>query len=125
MKNIAYEKVVKVIWSDASGNWNNNGNFVFASYYGPIAGTNYEFWNFNTTIGSAGIKQFYIRVRRWRKPNFYDNRKSWLARIPSSSMMLPEPRITTIITAKTTVSIYSKNEWKPVIELHLLIMHSP
>lgn len=62
VENIAYTKVVKVIWSDATDNWNDNGNYIEASYYESIDGTNYEFWNFSITIGSAGISQFYIRV---------------------------------------------------------------
>lgn len=62
MQNIAYSKVVKVIYSDASGNWNNNGNTISASYAESISGTNYEYWDFSATIGAGGIKQFYIRV---------------------------------------------------------------
>jgi glucoamylase len=60
IQNIAYTKVVTVIWSDANNNW--SGSSTAASYYQSISGTNYEYWNFNTTIGSSGISQFYIQV---------------------------------------------------------------
>lgn len=61
VENLAYTKVVTVIWSDANNNW--SGSSVAASYYQSISGTNYEYWNFSTTIGSSGISEFYIEVQ--------------------------------------------------------------
>ncbi|ORY97458.1 glucoamylase A precursor [Syncephalastrum racemosum] len=72
VQNIAYSKVVKVIYSDASGNWNNNGNTISASYVESISGTNYEYWDFSATIGTAGIKQFYLRYDV-SGSTYYDN----------------------------------------------------
>lgn len=60
IKNIAYSKTVSVVYSDASDNWNNNGNVIAATYSGGIDGTNYEFWTFSGSI--SGIKQFYVKV---------------------------------------------------------------
>lgn len=70
VENLAYTKVVQVIWSDASNNW--SGSSTNAAYYQSISGTNYEYWNFNTTIGSAGISQFYIAYQV-NGNTYYDN----------------------------------------------------
>lgn len=64
VQNIAYAKVVTVVYSDASNNWNNNGNTVAASYSAGISGSNYEFWKFSAPVN--GIKQFYVRVSHER-----------------------------------------------------------
>ncbi|KAI8876733.1 glycoside hydrolase family 15 protein [Backusella circina FSU 941] len=58
VQNIDYTKVVTVIYSDGSGNWNNNGNTISASYSSSISGTNYEYWTFSASVSS--IQQFYI-----------------------------------------------------------------
>lgn len=60
IQNIAYTKTVTVIYSDASDNWNNNGNTIAAAYSAAISGSNYEFWKFSGSV--SGIKQFYVKV---------------------------------------------------------------
>ena len=53
---------MNVYWSDASGDWANNGNYVAATYSAAISGTNYEYWEFSAEIGSSGISESYIKV---------------------------------------------------------------
>ncbi|KAG5640213.1 hypothetical protein DXG03_000546 [Asterophora parasitica] len=71
IKNIAYEKVVTVTYSNAAGNWV-SGQTIYASYSGPISGTSYEIWKFSGSIGSGGIKQFYLRYDV-QGNSYYDN----------------------------------------------------
>ncbi|KAJ6609042.1 glycoside hydrolase superfamily [Mycena sp. CBHHK59/15] len=60
IKNIAFQKVV---------------NGVTASFSASISGTNFETWVFSGTIGSAGIRQFYIRYDV-SGSTYYDNNGS-------------------------------------------------
>ncbi|KAJ7277474.1 glycoside hydrolase superfamily [Mycena rebaudengoi] len=63
IKNIAFEKVVNVYYSNAANSFPANAadQGVTASFSASISGTNFETWVFSGTIGSAGIRQFYIR----------------------------------------------------------------
>ncbi|KAL5633527.1 hypothetical protein ACGC1H_003875 [Rhizoctonia solani] len=71
VKNIAYTKVVSVIYSNAANTWV-SGQSVSASYSSSISGSSYELWTFSGTIGSGGIKQFYIRYDV-SGTSYYDN----------------------------------------------------
>ncbi|KAG8681645.1 glycoside hydrolase 15 protein, partial [Ceratobasidium sp. 423] len=71
IKNIAYAKVVTVIYSNAANSWV-SGQSISASYSGSISGSNYETWAFSGTIGSGGIKQFYLRYDV-SGTSYYDN----------------------------------------------------
>ncbi|CAE6455070.1 unnamed protein product [Rhizoctonia solani] len=71
IKNIAYTKAVTVIYSNAANSWV-SGQSVSASYSSSISGSNYETWTFSGTIGSGGIKQFYIRYDV-SGTSYYDN----------------------------------------------------
>ncbi|KAI9493573.1 glucoamylase precursor [Zychaea mexicana] len=97
VQNIAYTKEVNVFWSDASDDWNDNGNSVAASYSESIADTNYEYWEFSTTIGSAGISQSYLRYDV-SGSIYYDNNDSQNYDITETST----PTTTTAAPTSTT-----------------------
>jgi hypothetical protein len=63
IKNIAFQKVVNVFYSSAADVWPSNAadQGVTAAFSASISGTNFETWVFSGTIGSAGIRHFYIR----------------------------------------------------------------
>jgi hypothetical protein len=63
IKNIAFQKVVNVYYSSAADVWPSNAadQGVTASFSASISGTNFETWVFSGTIGSAGIRHFYLR----------------------------------------------------------------
>ncbi|KAI8138346.1 glucoamylase [Fennellomyces sp. T-0311] len=103
IRNIAYTKVVKVFWSDESGNWNGNGNYVDASYSGSISGTNYEYWEFSTTIGSAGISQSYLRYDV-SGSTYYDNNGNANYDIEEDSTPTPTTTTTSTTTITTTTT---------------------
>ncbi|KAG2195786.1 hypothetical protein INT47_005763 [Mucor saturninus] len=71
VKNIDLTKVVSVIYSDTTGNWNNNANLVKAAFSESISDTNYEFLTFSSTAISS-IKEFYIKYDVSGK-TYYDN----------------------------------------------------
>ncbi|KAI8365637.1 glucoamylase glam [Choanephora cucurbitarum] len=73
IKNIAYEKTVTVIYSDGTGNWNNNNNKIAAAFSEAISGSNYEYWTFSASVPS--IKQFYVKYDVSGK-TYYDNNGS-------------------------------------------------
>ncbi|KAG5651352.1 hypothetical protein H0H81_008991 [Sphagnurus paluster] len=71
VKNLAFTKVITVIYSNAAGDWV-SGQSVSASYTNSISGSSYEIWSFSGTIGSGGIKKFYIRYDV-SGTSYYDN----------------------------------------------------
>ncbi|KAF7362568.1 Alpha-amylase [Mycena venus] len=74
IKNIAFQKVVNVFYSSAADVWPSNAadQGVPASFSASISGTNFETWVFSGTIGSAGIRHFYIRYDVSGQ-SFFDN----------------------------------------------------
>ncbi|KAJ7912991.1 glycoside hydrolase superfamily [Mycena leptocephala] len=74
IKNIAFQKVVNVYYSSAADVWPSNAadQGVTASFSASISGTNFETWVFSGTIGSAGIRHFYLRYDVSGQ-TFYDN----------------------------------------------------
>ncbi|KAG6914997.1 hypothetical protein DXG01_014011 [Tephrocybe rancida] len=74
IKNLAYDKVVTAIYSDATNTWV-AGQSISASYSYSISGSAYEIWTFTGTIGSGGIKQLYLRYDV-SGTSYYDNNNS-------------------------------------------------
>uniref|UniRef100_K3WKF1 GH15-like domain-containing protein n=1 Tax=Globisporangium ultimum (strain ATCC 200006 / CBS 805.95 / DAOM BR144) TaxID=431595 RepID=K3WKF1_GLOUD len=60
VQNLAYSKVVNVIYANTAQTW---GNTCAASYTSGPDSTNKETWSFNCAIGSAGISQFYVEYK--------------------------------------------------------------
>jgi hypothetical protein len=71
IKNLDYTKVVTVTYSNAANTWV-SGQAISAAYSYSISGSSYEIWTFTGTIGSGGIKQFYIRYDV-SGSSYYDN----------------------------------------------------
>ncbi|KAF8705364.1 Alpha amylase, catalytic domain, partial [Rhizoctonia solani] len=108
IKNIAYQKVVTVIYSNAANSWV-SGQSVSASYSGSISGSNYETWTFSGTIGSGGIKQFYIRYDV-SGTSYYDNNgtKNYDVGTTTTTTTAPSTtttRVTTTAATTTTTAI--------------------
>ncbi|KAI9285590.1 glucoamylase 1 [Umbelopsis sp. AD052] len=107
VQNIAYSKVVTVIWADSSNNW--SGYSTPASFYQSISGTSYEYWNFTTTIGSSGISQFYIQYQV-NGNTYYDNNNGYGSNYPvtattaSSSSSTTKATTTKASTTGTTTT---------------------
>ncbi|KAJ3113880.1 glycoside hydrolase 15 protein, partial [Phlyctochytrium bullatum] len=73
IRNIAFAKVVKAIYSSPQGAWNNNANQISASYKQSVA-NNFELWSFTATapanLGSGS--QLYLRYDVAGQ-SYYDN----------------------------------------------------
>ncbi|KAJ3133942.1 glycoside hydrolase 15 protein [Physocladia obscura] len=72
VQNIAYTKVVQVIYSTANGDWNNNGNVINAVYQAPST-NGYETWTFSAAVSS--IAEFYVKYQVSGN-TYYDNNNS-------------------------------------------------
>ncbi|KAL0075032.1 glycoside hydrolase family 15 protein [Phycomyces blakesleeanus] len=115
VKNIAYAKTVTVIYSDNSDSWSYSTE---AAYTEPISGTNYEYWQFSTTVGSSGIHQFYIKYVV-NGVSYYDNNggqgKNYVVATstssPSSTSTGPDPTTPTgpVIVPTGTVAVPGGN----------------
>ncbi|KAI9487303.1 MAG: glucoamylase glam [Benjaminiella poitrasii] len=99
IQNIAYTKVVTVIYSDASSNWNNNGNTIAASYTNGISGTNYEYWNFTGPVSS--INAFYIKYDVSGN-TYYDNNNNANYQVTKTSTTTTTSTATATTTTKTS-----------------------
>ncbi|CAE6369313.1 unnamed protein product [Rhizoctonia solani] len=102
VKNIAYQKVVTVIYSNAANTWV-SGQSVSASYSGSISGSNYETWTFSGTIGSGGIKQFYIRYDV-SGTSYYDNNGTKNYDVGTTTTTTAAPTTTTRATTTATTT---------------------
>ncbi|KAG2179650.1 hypothetical protein INT44_006498, partial [Umbelopsis vinacea] len=105
IQNIAYQKTVTLFYSSSSDVWNIDGNSVTAAYQGAISGTNYEFWNFNSTISSSGIEHFYLKYDV-SGTSYYDNNGSqnYLVTTTSTSSTTTTKASSTTTTATTSKS---------------------
>ncbi|KAG2198508.1 hypothetical protein INT47_008612 [Mucor saturninus] len=97
VKNIDLTKVVSVIYSDATGDWNNNANLVKAAFSESISDTSYEFWTFSSSPISS-IKEFYIKYDVSGK-TYYDNNGS-----VNYVVTTPPPITTTSSSPTSTVT---------------------
>ncbi|KAG8710734.1 hypothetical protein FRC09_020951 [Ceratobasidium sp. 395] len=107
IKNLAYTKVVTVTYSNAANSWV-SGQSISASYSYSISGSSYELWTFSGTIGSGGIKQFYIRYDV-SGSSYYDNNgtKNYdvgTATTTSASTSTTKATTTTTSAATTTTT---------------------
>ncbi|KAF1330243.1 Glycoside hydrolase family 15 carbohydrate-binding module family 21 protein, partial [Globisporangium splendens] len=69
VQNLAYTKVVNIIYANTAQTW---GNTCAASYTSGPDSSNKEIWSFNCAIGSAGISQFYVEYKV-NGNTYYDN----------------------------------------------------
>ncbi|KAG2193291.1 hypothetical protein INT47_008652 [Mucor saturninus] len=97
VKNIDLTKVVSVIYSDATGDWNNNANLVKAAFSESISDTSYEFWTFSSSTISS-IKEFYIKYDVSGK-TYYDNNGS-----ANYVVTTPPPTTTTSFSPTSTAT---------------------
>ncbi|KAG9096747.1 glycoside hydrolase 15 protein, partial [Ceratobasidium sp. 392] len=107
IKNLDYTKVVTVTYSNAANSWV-SGQSISASYSYSISGTSYEIWTLSGTIGSGGIKQFYIRYDV-SGSSYYDNNgtKNYdvtTSTTTSASTSTTKARTTTTSAATTTTT---------------------
>ncbi|RCH88939.1 glycoside hydrolase 15 protein [Rhizopus azygosporus] len=101
VKNIAYSKVVTVIHSDGSDNWNNNNNKVSAAYSEAISGSNYEYWTFSAKL--SGIKQFYVKYEV-SGSTYYDNNGTKNYQVQATSATSTTATATTTTATGTTTT---------------------
>ncbi|KAG2208697.1 hypothetical protein INT47_007796 [Mucor saturninus] len=107
IKNIAYAKTVSVIYSDASDNWNNNGNVVAAVYSEGISGSNYEYWTFSGSV--SGIKQFYVKYVV-SGVTYYDNNGSANYQVSGSTPTTSAPPTSTTIPPTSTSTSFPSGD---------------
>ncbi|CAE6526129.1 unnamed protein product [Rhizoctonia solani] len=102
IKNIAYTKVVTVTYSNAANTWV-SGQSISASYISSISGSSYETWGFSGTIGSGGIKQFYIRYDV-SGTSYYDNNGTNNYDVGTATTTTSAASSTTSTTATSTTA---------------------
>ncbi|KAI9356511.1 glucoamylase glam [Zopfochytrium polystomum] len=113
LSNIAYQKSVAVNYADLAQKW---GYSCPASYNNGPDSTNYEYWTFSCSIGSAGISQFYVQYNV-SGTSYYDNNGGYgvnyqvtqpsTSSSKSSSATTTSTPTTTATTKTTTTSTTS------------------
>ncbi|GLD98874.1 hypothetical protein PINS_up007592 [Pythium insidiosum] len=91
VQNLAYQKVVNVIYSNSANKWGTTCGAVYTS--GPDA-SNKELWSFTCPVNANGISQFFVEYKV-NGQTYYDNNggagKNYVVPSPST----PTPTATT------------------------------
>ncbi|KAI9349873.1 glucoamylase glam [Zopfochytrium polystomum] len=106
--NIAYQKTVYVNYADLSQNW---AYSCSASYSNGPDSTNYEYWTFSCSIGSAGISQFYVEYDV-AGTKYYDNNGGY-----GVNYQVTQPTTTTTTTASATATVTGTYTGGPIASL--------
>ncbi|KAJ0401410.1 hypothetical protein ATCC90586_009986 [Pythium insidiosum] len=69
VQNLAFQKVVNVIYANKNHQWGSSCGAVYKS--GPDA-SNKEVWSFSCPIGAAGVSEFFVEYKA-NGNTFYDN----------------------------------------------------
>ena len=87
VRNLAYNKVVSVIYANNAQTW---GNTCRASYTSGPDSSNNEVWSFKCPIGSQGIKQFYAEYKV-NGQTYYDSNGGYGSNYQVDSKTVPPP----------------------------------
>ncbi|GAB9477349.1 hypothetical protein Gpo141_00014414, partial [Globisporangium polare] len=91
VQNLAYTKVVNVIYANTAQTW---GNSCSAGYSSGPDSSNKETWTFNCPIASAGISQFYVEYKV-NGNTYYDNNGGAGKNYQVAAVTTPAPAVTT------------------------------
>ncbi|KAF1330242.1 Glycoside hydrolase family 15 carbohydrate-binding module family 21 protein, partial [Globisporangium splendens] len=100
LQNLAYAKVVNIIYANTAQTW---GNTCAAGYTSGPDSSNKEIWSFNCAIGSAGISQFYVEYKV-NGNTYYDNNGGYGKNYQVTPSTTPTPTTATPTSGTPTSS---------------------